>query len=207
MQPMTCHTLGAVALALILSASASVAQQLQTVRVRGQIEKVEGDTLTVKSLDGQTLTVKLADNARVTALVKASLADVKPGSFVGVTAMPQSDGTQRAIGLQIFMDSQRGVVADRHLEWDRQPGSTMTNANVASTVAGVDGQTLLLKYRDGEKTVIVPANTPLVSYAPGDKSDIKPGAHIFIIAAQRQPDGTIAAPAITVGRDGTVPPM
>jgi hypothetical protein len=104
------------------------------------------------------------------------------------------------------MDSQRGVVPDRHFPWDREPGSTMTNANVESTVASVDGQTIMVKYKDGEKKVVVPPSTPIVSFTPGSKADLKAGAQIFIVAGQKQADGSIAAPAITVGRDAA-PPM
>ena len=110
-------------------------------RIRGQIEKVEGDMLDIKARNGDMLKVKLVDPGRVMALVKASLADIKVGSFIGVTAMPQADGSQKAIAIHIFLDSQKGVVPDRHGPWDLQPGSTMTNAIVDTTVAGVDGQT------------------------------------------------------------------
>jgi hypothetical protein len=207
MQIMTRRALGAAGLALILTSSAVWAQPAPPLRVRGAIEKVDGNTLTVKARGGETMTVKLADNVRVSAMLKSSLADIKKGSFIGVTAMPQPDGSQKAIGIHIFMESQRGVVADRHLPWDRQPGSTMTNANVDTTVSGVDGQTLMVKYKDGEKKVIVPPNTPIVSMAPGSKDDHKPGAQFIIMAAQKQPDGSLTAPAINVGRDGAVPPM
>ena len=208
MHHMTRRALSAAGLALIVSASAAWAQQqAPTVRVRGTIEKVDGDTLTVKSRAGETMTVKLADNVRVAAMVKASLADIKQGAFIGVTAMPQPDGSQRAIGIHIFMESQRGAVQARHSPWDREPGSTMTNANVETTVAGVDGQTLMVKYPDGEKKVTVPANTPIVAMAPGSKDDLKPGAQFIIMAAQKQPDGSLTAPAINVGRDGAAPPM
>jgi hypothetical protein len=191
----------------LFAASLAAAQSPQTVRVRGTIEKVDGQTLTVQSRGGNALTIKLADNPRVTAMVKAELADIKVGDFIGVTAMPQPDGSQKAIGLHIFMDAQRGVVPARFLPWDREPGSTMTNADVESTVAGVDGQTMTVKYSDGEKKVIVPPNTPVVRYVPGNMSDLKPGAQIFIVAGQKVPDGTITAPAINVGRDGVAPPM
>jgi outer membrane lipoprotein SlyB len=204
---LTRRMLGVSALALALAGSVALAQQPQTVRIRGTIEKVEGPMLTIKTRDGNTMMVKLADNARVTAMVKASLADIKQGSFVGVTAMPQPDGSQKAIGLHIFMDSQRGVVATRHFPWDREPGSTMTNADVESTVASVEGQVLMVKYKDGEKKVIVPPNTPVVSFVPGNMSDVKPGAQMIVIAAQKMPDGSIVAPAINVGRDGAAPPM
>jgi Domain of unknown function (DUF5666) len=191
----------------LFAASLAAAQSPQTVRVRGTIEKVDGQTLTVKSRDGNALTIKLADNPRVTAMVKAALADIKVGDFIGVTAMPQPDGSQKAIGLHIFMNAQRGVVPARFLPWDREPGSTMTNADVESTVAGVDGQTIMVKYPEGEKKVIVPPNTPVVRFVPGNMSDLKPGAQIFIVAGQKMPDGTITAPAINVGRDGVAPPM
>jgi hypothetical protein len=207
MNMMTRRALGAAGLALIVSASTVWAQQAPSVRVRGTIEKVDGNVLTVKSRAGETLTVKLADNARVAAMQKATLADIKQGSFIGVTAMPQPDGSQRAIGIHIFMEAQRGVVQARHSPWDREPGSTMTNANVETTVAGVDGQTLTVKYPEGEKKVIVPPNTPIVAMAPGSTADLKPGAQFIIMAAQKQPDGSLSAPAVNVGRDGAAPPM
>ena len=177
------------------------------VRVRGTIEKVEGNTVTVKARDGKTETLKLADNPRITAMEKATLADIKVGSFIGVTAMPQPDGSQKAIGLHIFMDAQHGVVPLRFGPWDREPGSTMTNADVTSTVASVDGQVMVVKYADGEKKVIVPANTPVVRFVPGNMGDVKPGAQMILIAGKRNPDGTIAAPGINVGRNGAAPPM
>src|SRR5262249_60228315 len=148
------------------------ANQPQPEGIRGTMEAIDGAVLTVKARDGKVVKIKLTDNARVTAMVKASLADIKQGSFIGVTAMPQPDGSQKAIGLHIFMESQKGVVPDRHFPWDRQPGSTMTNANVESTVSGVDGQTIMVKYKDGEKKVIVPPDTPIVSFTPGSKDDI-----------------------------------
>jgi hypothetical protein len=207
MTKLTRRTLSIGVLGALFAASLAVAQAPQTVRVRGTIEKVDGQTLIIKSRDGNASTIKLADNPRVTAMVKATLADIKVGDFIGVTAMPQPDGSQKAIGLHIFMDVQRGVVPARFLPWDREPGSTMTNADVESTVAGVDGQTLMVKYPEGEKKVIVPPNTPVVRFVPGNVDDLKPGAQIFIVAGQKMPDGTIAAPAINVGRDGVAPPM
>jgi hypothetical protein len=175
--------------------------------LRGTIEKVDGNVLTVQVRGGGTATLKLADNPRITALIKAQVSDIKPGSFIGVTAMPQADGSQKAIGLHIFMDAQRGVVPAAFSPWDREPGSTMTNADVATQVTGADGQTLTVKYKDGEKKVIVPPNTPVVRFAPGTKDDLKPGAQFFIVAATKQSDGTYTAPAINVGRDGAAPPM
>ncbi|MFZ0846816.1 MAG: hypothetical protein WAM62_13580 [Pseudolabrys sp.] len=192
-------------LALVLAGSAFA--QTPPTRIRGQIEKVDGDVLTVKARDGTMMNVKLAEKARITAMVKATPADIKTGSFIGVTAMPQADGSQKAIGLHIFMDAQRGVVAEGFRPWDREPGSTMTNANVETKVTGVDGDTITVKYKDGEKKVIVPPNTPVVAFAPGDMNDIKPGAMMIVMAAQKQPDGSFLAPAINVGRAGAAPPM
>jgi len=192
-------------LALVLATSAFA--QTPPTRIRGQIEKVDGSMLTIKARDGSMMNVKLADNARITAMVKASPADIKPGSFIGVTAMPQEDGSQKAIGLHIFMDAQRGVVPEGFRPWDREPGSTMTNANVDTKVASVDGDTIVVKYKDGEKKVIVPPNTPVVAFAPGSSDDLKPGAMMIIFAAQKQPDGSFVAPAINVGRAGAAPPM
>jgi hypothetical protein len=197
----------AAAFALLFAASMATAQQPQPLRIRGEIQAVDGPMLTIKARDGNVMKVKLADNPRITAMVKASLADIKPGTFIGVTAMPQPDGSQKAIGLHIFMDSQRGVVPARFSPWDREPGSTMTNADVETMVAGVDGQTIMVKYSDGEKKVIVPPDTPVVRFVPGNASDIKPGAKMIIIGAQKAPDGSLTAAAINVGRDGVAPPM
>jgi hypothetical protein len=208
MNQMTRRVFGVAGFAMLLATSASFAQQQPpTVRIRGQIEKVEGDVLDIKARNGDMLKVKLVDPARVTALVKASLDDIKVDKFIGVTAMPQADGSQKAIAIHIFLDSQKGVVADRHFPWDLQPGSTMTNAIVDTTVAGVDGQTIMVKYKEGEKKVIVPPNATIVANTPGDKSELKPGAQIIIFGATKQADGSLTASAITVGRDGIVPPM
>ena len=208
MNQMTRRIFAMAGFALLLATSASFAQQPpQTVRIRGQIEKVEGDVLDIKTRKGDMVKVKLVDPARVMAFVKASLADITVGKFIGVTAMPQADGSQKAIGVHIFLDAQKGVVPDRHSPWDLQPGSTMTNAIVETTVAGVDGQNILVKYKDGEKKVVGPPNTTIVAYAPGDKSELKPGAQIIIFGATKQADGSLTTPTVSVGRDGVVPPM
>jgi hypothetical protein len=195
------RALGAAGLALAMTATTVWAQQAPPTRVRGQIEKIDGNTLTIKSRSGEMLTVKLAQPPRIAAMVKATLAEIKEGAFVGVSAMPQPDGTQKAFAVHIFMDAQRGVVADRHGAWDSRPGSTMTNANVASPVTGKDGQSLLVKYKDGEKKVLVPPGTTIARTVPGTPADLKVGAKVFVAAARKQPDGTLAAPNITVGRD------
>ena len=201
MQIVTRRALGVAALALMASTSMVWAQASPPVRVRGEITKVEGNTLSVKSRDGQNLTVKLAEPMRVAAMVKASLDDIKEGSFIGVSAMPQPDGTQKAYAIHIFLDAQKGVVPARFGPWDSRPGATMTNANVATTVAGKDGQDILVKYQDGEKKVVVPPGTIIAKYVPGSAADLKVGAKIFVGGAAKEADGTLLAPNIAVGRD------
>jgi hypothetical protein len=175
------------------------------VRVRGTIDRVEGDVYVVKARGGAELKIKLTENAMVVALIKASLADIKQGSYVGVAGMPQADGSQKALEVHIFPEAMRGT-GDGHRGWDLQPSSTMTNGSVEQTAASSDGQVLTLKYKDGEKKIVVPADAPIVSYVPGDKSELKAGASIFIAAAVKQPDGSLQAPRVNVGR-GVAPPM
>jgi len=175
------------------------------VRIRGTIERLDGDVYIVKSRASDELKMTLAENALVVALIKATLADIKQGSYIGVSGLPQPDGTQRALEVHIFPENMRGV-GDGHRSWDLQPSSTMTNGNVEQAAASSEGQVLMLKYKDGEKRVIVSTETPIVVYVPGDKSELTPGAHIFVPAAVRQPDGTLRTPRVNVGR-GTAPPM
>jgi outer membrane lipoprotein SlyB len=189
----------------LIAASSAWAQQPPTTRIRGQIEKVDGNTLTIKARDGAEMKVQLADNARIMAMVKASPADIKANSYIGITAMPEADGTQKAIAIHIFLESMRGT-GEGHRPWDLRPGSTMTNAAVDTLVTGVNGQELTVKYKDGEKKVVIPPNTPIVAYAPGDKAEVKQGAQIIIMGATKQADGSYATPAINVGR-GVTPPM
>jgi len=191
------------ALAIIVSGNAAVAQD--TVRVRGTIETIDGPTYVIKARDGGELKVALARRQGPAAVVKASLADIKQGLFVGVTGMPQADGSQNALEVHIFPEAMRGT-GEGHYSWDLRPKSTMTNANVDQVVTAVDGQTLTLKYKDGEKRIFVPADTPIVAYVRGDNNDLKPGAKVFI-AAIKQPDGTLQGRAWRVGRDGVTPPM
>jgi hypothetical protein len=199
---------GVILFSVMLVATVSFAQQPpSTVRIRGQIDQVDGDLLQIKARSGEEMKVKLVDPARVMALVKASLADIKVGTFVGVTAMPQADGTQKAIAIHIFHESQKGVVPERFLPWDLRPGSTMTNAIVETSVTGVEGQTLTVKYKDGEKKVLVPPDTPIVAVAPGSKDELKPGVSTIVMAATKQPDGSLTTPAIYVGRGDVIPPM
>ena len=195
---------GAAAIGLTILATSAFAQE--RVRVRGTIEKADGNVLTVKTREGQEVKVKLPDNARVVGIQKTSIDDVKQGAYVGVSAMPQTDGSQKALHVHIFLDAMRGV-AEGFGPWDVRPNSTMTNATVDSVVTGTDGRTLMVKYRDGEKKIIVPPDAPIVKYVPGNKDALKPGAKIFVVAALKQPDGTLEAPNVSVGLDGLTPPM
>jgi hypothetical protein len=194
--------------AFAFAATAALAQAPDTVRVRvrGTIQSVDGSMLDVKARDGADMKIKLADNAQVRTVVGKTIADVKQGLFVGITAMPQPDGTQKAVEIHIFPEAARGT-GEGHRPWDLMPGSTMTNANVDSEVAITDGKKLVLKYKDGDKTFIVPDNVKVVMFAPGAMADLKAGAKIFIVAAKKLPDGTLEAPAITVGTNGVDPPM
>jgi hypothetical protein len=190
-----------IAVIAALAAVPALAQQPQ--RVRGTIESVDGSTLVIKQGEGPDVTVKLTDNVQVFGVVPATLADVKPGAFIAVGAMPQPDGSQKAIQVMIFAESQRGL-GEGFRPWDR-PGTTMTNATVDTTVAGVDGQEVTVKYKDGEKKIIIGKDAVIRAYVASDKSELKPGAHISIVRADKMPDGTLQTARINVGRDGVVP--
>jgi Domain of unknown function (DUF5666) len=193
------------AAAMLSVISVADAQQPGT-RIRGQIEKADGDTLTMKTREGATLQVHVAPDARVSALEKASLKDIKNDTFIGIAGVPRPDGSIEAFSIHIFLPAQRGVVPDRHGPWDARPGSTMTNAYVESSVAAKDGDTLKVKYKDGEKTVHVTPQTAIAAATKGDKSELKAGAQIIIFGWDKQPDGSILAKTFYVGR-GLTPAM
>jgi hypothetical protein len=192
-------------LATLVALEAS-AQQPPTVRIRGTLEAVDGPMLSIKSREGSDMKVKMTDSAAVFAVVKTELSEIKEGSYIGVTGMPEPDGSQKAVAVHIFPENQRGA-AEGFRPWDQRPNSTMTNATVAQTVKGTDGQNILVKYKDGEKKVVVPPDTPVVTFVAGDKSELKPGAKIIIFGAVKKDDGTLEANRVNVGRDGITPPM
>lgn len=194
---MTPRVIGAAVIALFFT---TAAQAQQPGRIRGQIEKIDGAMLVLRARDGAMLNVKLADDARVSALEKASLADIKNDSFIGIAGMPRSDGSIEAFSIHIFLPAQRSVVPDRHGPWDARPGSTMTNAYVTSVVQEKDGETLTVKYKDGEKKVVVTPQTVIAAAAPGKKDELKPGAQLIIFGWDKQPDGSILAKTMYVGR-------
>jgi hypothetical protein len=187
-----------------LAATTALAQAPQTVRLRGVIEKVDGNTMTAKSDKGDELKLNLADKMLVVAVVKASLADIKDGDFIGSGAMPQPDGSQKAIEVHIFAESMRGT-GEGFRPWDGAPNSTMTNGTVGNTVTGVDGPVITVKYKDGDKKIIVTPDVPIVRYEVVDLSALKPGVAFSVLAAVKQPDGSFNISRINVGRDGIVP--
>jgi hypothetical protein len=192
--------------AVSILASSAFAQQAPTVRIRGTIESVDGNMLGIKTREGTDVKVKMTDNVAVFAVVKTELSQIKEGSYIGVTAMPEPDGVQKAIAVHIFPENQRGA-AEGFRPWDARANSTMTNATVAETVKGTEGQHILVKYKDGEKKVVVPPETPIVTFVASDKSEVKPGAKLIIFGAARKEDGTLEAGRVNVGRDGVTPPM
>jgi hypothetical protein len=204
MQMFTLRAFSAAALSLL--AVTSIANAQGTVRLRGTVDRIEGSMYVIKLSDGTEAKVAPTEKALFVAIVKASLSDIKQGSFVGTTGMPQADGSQKAIEVHIFPEAMRGT-GEGHYPWDLRPQSTMTNANVEQTATGVDGQTLTLKYKDGEKKILVPPDAMIVTYVPGDKSEITPGTKIFIAAAKKLDDGTFQTPRINYGKNGLGPPM
>lgn len=196
----------ALGLALVLvTATADAQQPPAQERVRGQVVALDGKALKVKSRDGKDVTVMLADNYQVSAVIKADFGDIKQNSYVGTAAVPQRDGTLLAQEVLIFPEPMRGT-GEGHRPWDLTPESTMTNATVETVVTDVNGRTLKLKYKDGEKQVVVPPEAPIVTFAPGDAAMIEPGQHVFIIASKAADSGLSAA-RVMVGKDGLVPPM
>ena len=197
---------GLAGLALVaLSSSYTLAQQTTPSRVRGTVEGVDGDVLSVRSRAGEDVKLHMTTDMRVVGIVKIPLSDIKVGSFVGTTTVPGPDGSQNAVEVHVFPEDMRGT-GEGSRPYDLRPNSTMTNATVAETVAGNDGHTLMVKYKDGEKKVLVAPDTPVVTYVPADKSDLKAGAKV-IAFMKKLPDGSFETNRVSVGRDGLTPPM
>ena len=177
----------------------------EPVRIRGTVQKIDGQMLTVKARNGQAMTVKLADNYVVVGLRKAGISDISSGKFIGTTTVGERDGNLVALEVHIFPENMRGT-GEGHRDWDLRPNSKMTNANVADIKSLGNDRVMTVQYKGGEKKVLVTPQTAVVSYAPADKAELKPGAPVFAVA-QRQPDGTLTAPRVNVGLNGQVPPM
>jgi hypothetical protein len=194
--------------AVVMVAASSlyaIAQQTSPSRIRGTIEGVDGDVLAVKSRGGEDVKLHMTGDMRVVGITKISLSDIKVGSFIGTTTVPGPDGGNNAIEVHVFPEDMRGT-GEGSRPFDLRPNSTMTNATVAETVAGNDGHTLTIKYKDGEKKVLVGPDTPVVTYVPADKSDLKAGAKV-IAFMKKLPDGSFETNRVSVGRDGLTPPM
>ncbi|HEY0220553.1 MAG TPA: hypothetical protein VGC26_12440 [Afipia sp.] len=198
--------LGAAFSICIIDCSGACAQQPPTSsRVRGEIQSVNGDILVVKSRDGTNVMTKMTPDVRVTGVTKITLADVKPGSYIGVTSVPDADGKQKATEVHVFPESMRGA-GEGSRPWDTRPNSSMTNGGLDKTVEGNDGHVLTVKYKDGEKQVVVTPDTELVTFVPAERSELKPGAQIVAFTI-RSDDGSLQASRISVGLNGLTPPM
>lgn len=173
-------------------------------RLRGKIDTVSGNTLHLVLRDGDKATAALAANVAVTWLIPAKPTDIAKGSYIGTAAMPQPDGTLRALEVQVFPPSMRGI-GEGSRPFDVAPGSTMTNGTIG-TIVSSKGRMLTVTYKGGEKQVFVPEGVPFVSYAPADRSALTPGANVLVFAT-RAPDGTVTASRVLVGKNGLVPPM
>lgn len=196
--PKLSRILTANAVVALFTASFAIAQAPEMVRVRATIESVDGQTIMAKSRDGAAMKIHLADNAPVNEVVKVPLSDIKSNSYIAITAMPQPDGSQKATAIIIFPEAMRGV-GDGHRPWDYVANSTMTNGAVDTSVASTDGEKLVVKYKDGEKTVFVTPETLIATYVKKSLADLKPGEKIFIAATKKAPDGTLEAPNVSFG--------
>ena len=189
---------------VVAAAAGAFAQQPASARVAGTVENFDGRVLAVKSEKLGEVKIHLAADATVFGVTEATIADIKPGAYIGVGATPQPDGSQRAIQVTVLAESQRGL-SEGHRPWDARPNSTMTNGTVDQTVASVDGQVVIVKFKDGEKKIIVPPGARILAYQAGDKSELKTGAHIAIVRAIKKPDGSLETNRVNVGRGEVVP--
>jgi hypothetical protein len=204
MSPKSLFAAAVIAL-LTLPAAAQNTPESTPTRIRGTVEKLDGQTLTIKSREGPELTIALAPNFTVAYLVKKNLADIKAGDFVATTSAKGTDGKNHSVELRIFPEAMRGL-GEGQYAWDLTPGSLMTNATVAGIAGAPQGQTLKVTYKGGESEIVVGPDTPIFGYGSGDASLLKPGAAIFIVA-QKKPDGSLSAARVTAEKDGVKPPM
>lgn len=200
------HRIAAALVALCLAAPAlAQAPGAQPYRLRGTVEKIEGSMMMVKTYAGNTVPVKLADNYTVMGVAKASAADIDPSKYIGTTTVGERDGAMVALEVHIFPEAMRGA-GEGHRDWDLRPNSKMTNAAVANVVSMGKDRVMTVKYKDGEKKVLVNDSTAVVSFVPGERSALKPGASVFV-NGEKQADGSVTAARVNVGLGGQVPPM
>ncbi len=194
-----------IAAIVITAVSASVLAQAPA-RIRGTIEQVDGNVLTIKARGGEVMKVKVPDNVVVVGITKASIADIGSGKFIGTTTVGERDGALVALEVHIFPEAMRGT-GEGHRDWDLRPESKMTNANVADVKNMGDGRVMTIQYKGGEKKILVTPRTAVVNFEPASRAELKPGAPVFIVAAERQADGTYTTPRVNVGLHGQIPPM
>ncbi len=199
------RAVAALLLAAVSAVAVAQAPANPPVRIRGTVEKIDGQMLTVKANSGQSMTIKLADNFIVMGVAKASIADIGSGKFIGTTTVGERNGALVALEVHIFPENMRGT-GEGHYDWDLRPESKMTNANVANVTTMGKDRVLTVQYKGGEKKVLVPENAAVVLFTPTERSELKPGASVFV-NSQRQPDGSLTAPRVNVGLKGQVPPM
>ena len=199
------RTLAAVLLAALSAAAFAQAPASPPVRIRGTVQSLDGQILTVKARNGETMKVKLADNFVVMGITKAGVDDIASGKFIGTTTVGQRAGSLVAEEVHIFPENMRGT-GEGHYDWDLRPDSKMTNANVAGVVNMANDRVMTVQYKGGEKKILVTRDTVVVTYAPVDKGELKPGAPVFVVS-QKQPDGSLSAARVNVGMNGQVPPM
>jgi len=175
------------------------------VRVRGSVVSLDGAKLVVRAKDGKDVPITLKDKYGALAAVKSSMADIKPGTFIGTATVTQPDSSMRSVEVVVFAESLRGT-AEGHYPWDLGSNSMMTNGSIGNAVQGVDGQTVTVTYKGGEKKIDIPKNVPVVELEPGNKSEITPGSIVFV-PTDKQADGTLVGGAVVYGKDGVIPPM
>lgn len=189
---------------LALCTAVAFAQPAATTRLRGSIERVDATSIVVKERNGETVTLALPEAVSITEVVPIDPAAIQSGTFVGTTAVPRADGSLSAVEVHVFAEATRGT-GEGHRPWDLSPGSTMTNATVTAVVPGAAGRRMTLRYKDGEKTIVVPEGIPVITMKPGDRSLLVPGAKVMVTAESR--NGQPTALRITAGRNGFAPPM
>jgi hypothetical protein len=192
----------ALAVAVVM---ASVSARAEVVRVRGALVSLDGSKLVVHGKDGADVAVTLKEKFGVLAVVKASMADIKQGTFIGTATTTEPDSSLKSVEVVVFPDALRGT-GEGHYPWDLGPKSMMTNATVANAVQGVDGQEVTVTYKGGEKKIAIPANVPIVALTPASKADLAPGQAVFV-PTEKQADGSLVGGVVLFGKDGVVPPM
>jgi hypothetical protein len=194
------------ALAAGVFAVAAIAQTTAPpTRIRGTIAAVEGQTLTVTTREGPKVDVQLNDPLAVATVKKVDLAAIAPGTFVGIATRTGADGGMQAIEVLVFPEAMRGA-GEGYYAWDLEPGSMMTNGTVTGTVQATSGRELSLSFKGNSNKIVVPSDTPIVTFAPAERADLKPGAPVMF-GATKNPEGKLAASSVTVGKDGVAPPM